>query len=253
MRPNLKNELENLFPQTTSSPWEGYEFASGYGIFSLPLSSGFTLALRVFPTTDFAPYVTLWLQKPNKKWTLFYDAMHPNIACPRYFGAAVEWAQRVKIRLEWLSPNVLHIRMSNPKLQWTIQMREPLHLRILNAASRRLPIWARKMSPVLRISELIARLLRFGKVRLTAQMPSGHHGILMPKSIYYIARSKVIFDGTDLGYPVITKETPKVGELALPSRGIFAVNDTFWKILDEAEYKSTKVTIAQERISRKAA
>ena len=50
---NLKAELEKLTPSVEPSRWRGHEHVRGYGVFGLPLSSGHTLALRVFPINDF--------------------------------------------------------------------------------------------------------------------------------------------------------------------------------------------------------
>jgi hypothetical protein len=85
---NLKAELEHLMPSVEPSPWRGHEHVRGYGVFGLPLSSGHTLALRVFPINDFAPYVTVWHQTPDGAWSIYYQAPRPDIACPRYYGPA---------------------------------------------------------------------------------------------------------------------------------------------------------------------
>ena len=85
---NLKAELEHLMPSVEPSPWRGHEHVRGYGVFGLPLSSGHSFALRVFPINDFAPYVTVWHLAPDGTWSIHYQAPRPDIACPRYCGAA---------------------------------------------------------------------------------------------------------------------------------------------------------------------
>jgi hypothetical protein len=77
---NLQAELEHLKPSVEPSPWRGHEHVRGYGVFGLPLSSGHTLALRVFPINDFSPYVTVWHQAPDGTWSIHYQASRPDIA-----------------------------------------------------------------------------------------------------------------------------------------------------------------------------
>jgi len=77
---NLKQELEQLTPGVEQSPWQNHEHVRGYGVFGLPLTSGHTLALRVFPINDFAPYLTVWHHDLDEGWSIHYHAPRPDIA-----------------------------------------------------------------------------------------------------------------------------------------------------------------------------
>ncbi|MEJ2049712.1 MAG: hypothetical protein P8Y60_07705 [Calditrichota bacterium] len=77
---NLKQELEQLTPGVEQSQWRNHEHVRGFGVFGLPLTSGHTLALRVFPINDFAPYVTVWHHDPDEGWSIHYQASRPDIA-----------------------------------------------------------------------------------------------------------------------------------------------------------------------------
>jgi hypothetical protein len=114
----LKEELEYINPSIEHSSWRGHEHVRGYGIFALPLSSGHTLALRVFPINDFSPYITVWHQTPDGTWSIYYDALRADIACPRYYGLAVQNIVRAKIHLIWRGPMELMIKMNHPQLEW---------------------------------------------------------------------------------------------------------------------------------------
>ncbi len=249
MIPNLKSELESLVPRVQQSPWQGHEHVRGYGVFGLPLSSGHTLALRVFPVNDFAPYVTLWHCTPEGKWTIYYDAIRPDIACPRYYGNAVDQITKAKISLEWRSKAVLNIRIDNPKLKWTVWMQEPLYLRLMNSVSKRLPFWTWKNAALLKLREWMARQIGIGKINLAGYMPSGHYGILMPQRMYLINTTQIELIGRDLGQPVASRMNPKIGEVALPARGIFAIGEAHWEIRDENEYREIKDAIADVPLS----
>jgi len=240
MTPNLKNELEFLLPQVKESEWPGYEFVKGYGVFGLPLSSGHTVALRVFPVNNFAPYITIWHQTPDKKWTIYYDAVRPDIACPRYYGNAVDKVSRAKICLQWKSNSELFIKMEEPRLEWTIKLHEPFYLRMINAVSKQMPLWTWKQSYLLTFREWMAYLLGVGKIKLKGYMPSGHLGTLMPQRMYFVKSTQIKLDGLDLGHEVHVYPNPKIGDVPLPARGIFAIGQAYWEIIDFGEYNQTK-------------
>lgn len=240
MTPNLKKELEFLLPQVEESAWPGHEHVKGYGVFGLPLSSGHTFALRVFPVNDFAPYVTIWHQTPDGKWAIYYDALRPEIACPRYYGKALDVIAPAKISLQWISDSELLIKMDEPKLEWAVVMYEPVHLRLINAVSKRMPLWTWRPSFLLKVRERMAYLLGVGKIRLKGYMPSGHLGILMPQRMYFIRETRVKLKDVDLGHEVRVRPNPKIGDVPLPARGIFAIGQAYWEIIDVAEYYQTK-------------
>lgn len=237
---NLRAELEHLVPSVEPSPWPGHEHVRGYGVFGLPLSSGHTLALRVFPVNDFAPYATVWHRAPDGTWSIYYQAPRPDVACPRYYGPAVHHIVPATIELDWQSRSELRIRVDRPHLEWTVWMQEPPHLRALNAVSRRLPLWTWRSTPLLSAREWMAKLLGMGAVRLAGRMPSGHAGVLMPQRMYFIDRAEVTLAGVDLGTPVGVRDNPMIGDVPLPARGIFAIGQAHWQIRDEVEYHRTR-------------
>lgn len=241
---NLRTELEHLAPSVEPGPWPGYEHVRGYGVFGLPLSSGHVLALRVFPVNDFAPYRTVWHRTPDGTWAIYYDAPRPDIACPRYYGAAALHVLPAAITLEWRSETELRIRMDSPRLEWTVWMREPPPMGVLNRMAARLPLGTWRRRPVQRVCEALARLLGAGRITLAGPMPSGHAGVLMPQRMYLIDRTRASLAGLDLGTPVRTRPNPRIGDVPLPARGIFAVGQAHWAIRDPEEYRRTRAAVA---------
>ena len=77
-------------------------------------------------------------------------------------------------------------------------------------------------------------------MRLSAVMPSGHVGTLMPRRMYLIERATAILEGVDLGSPAHLKENPRLGKGPLPSRGVLAIGGAAWRIADRAEYERTR-------------
>ena len=240
---SLKAELEHLKPSVEPSPWHGHEHVRGYGVFGLPLSSGHTFALRVFPINDFAPYVTVWHLAPDGTWSIYYRAPRPDIACPRYYGAAARHIAPAQIDLAWRGAAELKIHVECPLLEWTVRMREPPVLRLLNMVSKRLPLWTWQHALLLKPREWMARQLGMGTITLAGYMPSGHFGILMPQRIYLIDDAHVQLAGVDLGAPARFHPNPKIGDVPLPARGIFAIGQAHWEIRDQAEYHRTRAEL----------
>ncbi len=122
-------------------------------------------------------------------------------------------------------------------------MYEPLVLCLLNMVSRRLPFWTWQHAPLLKLREWVARQLGIGAIRLAGRMPSGHFGVLMPQRMYLIDHAHVQLAGVDLGAPVRVRPNPKIGDVPLPARGIFAIGQAHWEIRDEAEYHRTRAAL----------
>ena len=62
-------------------------------------------------------------------------------------------------------------------------------------------------------------------------MPSGHTGTLMPGRMYFVDDSTAVLNGEDLGRPVHARENPRIGDVALPARGILASGEAAWEPL----------------------
>ncbi|MFI1307393.1 hypothetical protein [Streptomyces sioyaensis] len=98
----------------------------------------------------------------------------------------------------------------------------------------------------MRARERLARALGMGDLQLSGTMPSGHTGTLMPQRMYFVDDSHATFDGVDLGRPVQLTENPRIGDVPLPARGVLAIGQAAWKILDPAEYERTRIETARD-------
>lgn len=237
---NLARELEAIQPIARRSPWLGYEYVRGYGVFALPFDSGHVLVLRVFPQNDFAPYRTVWHRTPQGVWSIFVDSPRLDIACPRYYSAAAKRNLSARISLKWSGPMDLSIEMETPRLQWNVSMTTTPLVRLMNATSQRIPesLWRTPM--MLRAFERIGGMLfDLGDVTLSGNAPNGQFSILMPSRMFPIAAASARLDGEDLGQPTRSKENPSIGEFQLPARPIFAVGHGYSKIQDPDEYERT--------------
>jgi hypothetical protein len=206
----------------------------------LPLDSGHYLALRVFPENDFAANNTVWHRDPEGRWSIYVDGPRADTACPRYYGPACSYIGHATIDLTWTGPMSLRITVDRPALDWTLDATETRLLGALNATSARLPTWTWKPGALLGARELLARyVLHLGDLRLRGTMPSGHVGTLMPERMYLIDDSTASLDGVDLGHAARVTPTPDIGGFPMPARGVLAIGQAAWPILDRAEYART--------------
>ncbi len=237
---DLAARVQAIKPAVRRSPLPGFEYLSGYGVFASPFESGDVLALRVFPVNDFAPYRTVWHRTPQGAWSIYVDSPRMEIACPRYYAAAVEWTGPAHISLKWTGPSQLLIEMDNPRLEWTIAMTSSPLMRVMNAISLSIPepLWRAPL--VLRAFERMGSLLLdMGDVSLSGKAPNGQYSIMMPRQMFPIASATARLGGEDFGKPVRSKDNPAIGELRLPARPFFAIGQGYFKIRDVEEYQRT--------------
>jgi hypothetical protein len=238
---DLATELADLPERRARFAWADHEYVRGWGIFGLPFDSGHVLALRVFPQNDFAAYRTVWHRTPDGSWSIFVDGPRLDTACPRYYGPACAVVAPTRIDLRWEGPASLRVSMAEPALEWSVEVSTTRLLRALNFVSPHMPLWTWKRRSLVRARELIAeRLLGIGAIRMRGVMPSGHIGTLMPERMYFINRAAATLDGTDLGHPERVSQPPDIGGVTLPARGVLAVGQAAWQILDPVEYHRTR-------------
>jgi hypothetical protein len=242
--PDLASELSQLTPTRERFPWPGYEYVKGWGVFGLPFDSGHVLALRVFPANDFGPYRTIWHRDPAGKWSIYVDGPRLDTACPRYYGAACERTDFARFNLTWTGPMSLRIEVERPSIQWTLTAIETPTLSFLNSVSASLPLGTWRPPALIRAREAMARWLGMGNIQMAGTMPNGQWGILMPQRMYFIEESKAVIDGVDLGAPARLDETPKIGAIPLPARGVLAVGQAAWLISDQTKYDQTRAETA---------
>jgi hypothetical protein len=242
---DLRAKLSDFPAGRERWPWPGYEYVRGWGVFGLPFDSGHVLALRVFPKNDFAPYRTLRHRTPDGQWSIYVDGARLDTACPRSYGSACTRTGFARLNLEWTGPDSLCVSMDEPRLKWTLTASETPMLRVLNAASAKMPLWSWRASLLVRMREVLAkRFLHMGDIRMAGTMPSGHDGILMPERMYFIEESTAELGGVDLGRPARAVSLPRIGDVALPARGVLAIGQTPWRIRDAAEYERTRTETA---------
>ena len=241
---DLASTLSEWPARQGEAPLSGHEYVKGWGVFGLPFDSGHVLALRVFPENDFGPYRTLWHRDPEGRWSIYVDGPRLDTACPRYYAPACQHTGHAQIDLAWTGPSSLQVTMDAPSLQWTLTARSTRTLNTLNAMRARMPLSTWRPASLVHARERLAQALGMGRLQMSGVMPSGHTGTLMPQRMYYIDDAHAVLDGIDLGHPTHMTVNPTIGNVALPARGVLAIGQAVWKILDPSEYARTRAETA---------
>jgi hypothetical protein len=241
---DLASKLSDAEAVCGHAPWPNHEYVKGWGVFGLPFDSGHVLAVRVFPENDFAAYRTLWHRDPAGRWSIYVDGPSLDTACPRYYGAACEHTGYAHLGITWIGPATLRVTMDQPPLEWTLTARQTPLLGALNSISAKLPAGSWHSGPMVRARERAGTALGMGHLQLSAVMPSGHRGTLMPERMYFVNESRAVFEGLDLGQPTRLRDNPRIGDVPLPARGVLAIGQGVWHVLDTAEYGRTRAATA---------
>lgn len=235
---DLATELTDMQPGVIASPWQGHETVRGFAVMSLPFASGHVLAARAIPQSDFGPYTTLWVRRPDGRWSIHVDGPLLEVACPRYWGAAAEESAFADIDLTWPGPNTARMIVDRPALEWTLSMSQGPALAAVNAIHSVLPLSSWRPNALLAAREWLAEhVLGLGPVDLSGRLPNGMPGTLMPGRIYRIHAATATLDGHDLGPPVRLTTPPHFGGFALPSSPLFAVGEAHVETPDHEEYE----------------
>lgn len=245
---DLASELEDIDRGMIRSPWEGHETVRGSAVMSLPFESGHVLASRQIPQSDFGPYSTVWLRRPDGRWSIHVDGPLLEVACPRYWGPAAVESAFADIDLTWTGPNTARMTVDEPALQWTFSMSRGPLLAAVNAIHPALPLGSWRPGALVAAREWLAEhVLGVGKVDLSGRLPGGMPGTMMPQRVYRIDDATARLEGVDLGCPVRADEPPRFGNFRLPSSPLFAVGEAHAETPDRQEY--VRLVREVERVS----
>jgi hypothetical protein len=149
----------------------------------------------------------------------------PELACPRYFGAAITQNTTSPIRIDWADQCCFRVTVAAPgEIVWDIRLAPTLATRMMNVAVSAMPgSWWKERS-VLCIMETAARwMLGAGEMRLAGHTPNGHAFAAMPRRIWSVAESRATIRGVDAGEPAPLPKQAMLADLCIPQRGIFAI------------------------------
>lgn len=207
---------------------EGERFA-GYGIMGLPFSSGHVLAMRRFAASSVGPgYTSIWHRDPNGRWEFWQD-QPPDLACPRYFSAALADARTVAIDLTWTPPATIRLAIPDIDFMWTATMRSSPVTSAMNVVGRAVPDRLWRSERFLRVMGGVAgAALRAGHVGLAGEVPNGQRFIANPLQVWLVASTAASLGGVDFGLPGPLDRQAALGDFWIPQRGVFAIGRAFF-------------------------
>ncbi len=200
------------------------ERVSGYGVMGLPFASGHVLGLRRWTASSVGEgFTSIWHRDSAGRWT-FYESSPSEVACSRYFGAAVERQFLVGISLEWEGERRLRICTEDGSVDWTVDIGSRPATALLSAVGSRLPLAVWRSRPVLEAMGFVAgHVLRAGKVKLTGATSNQQHFDANPLRIWYVTASRAVVEGHDIGPVGSLPEQARMGDFHFPQRGVFAM------------------------------
>jgi hypothetical protein len=237
-------ELVDSLEQGTELPSGNEERFSGYGVLGVPFTSGHLLAMRRFPASSLGEsYTSVWHRDPQGRWTI-YTSVAPQMACPRYFGSAIDEASVREIEITWTSPRDFTLSVEeDPALEWHLSLGQTPATRLINAVGSVLPDALLRKEAVLKaMGKAAALMLRAGHLPLAGQVPNGQRFLLKPKHISVIQSSTARRANQDLGSVGPLAVQTRLGDFWIPQRGMFVIGHAFFEPLDPAHHALTTVT-----------
>jgi hypothetical protein len=232
---DLRSLTARVEQQGTLPPGTNERF-SGYGVMSLPFSTGHVLGLRRFPVTSVGPgYTSVWLRTPDGAWTIYTD-VPPDLSCPRYFGNGIRSTSIHTISLTWTDEQQCEVRIGDDvDLTWRIWISARPVTRMMTQMMRLIPNSGWKSAAFLRgMGAVAGPALGAGKVALTGQTPNHQRFLASPKQIWFVERSTAVMHDVDFGSVQRLSVQDKLGDFWMPQRGIFMIGSAAFDAIDPA-------------------
>ena len=231
-------ELVDRLEQGTELPSGNEERFAGYGVLGVPFTSGHLLAMRRFPASSLGEsYTSVWHRNPQGRWTI-YTSVAPQLACPRYFGSAIDETGVREIEISWTSPRDFTLSIEeDPALEWHLSLGQTPATRLINAVVGVLPdaLW-RKEAALKAMGKAGGLMLRAGRLPLAGQVPNGQRFFLIPKHMWMVQTSTARMANQDLGSVGPLAVQTRLGDFWIPQRGLFVTGYAFFEPLDPARH-----------------
>ena len=198
------------------------ETFTGFGVTGVPFSSGYVLALRRFAASSIGPgYTSVWVRDPAGAWSM-QGTVAPGLSCPRYFGAALDSASTSRISLTWSDSHAFTVDVDGgAALHWQLTLRSTTITRFMSVVSGAVPDRLWRSRAFLRAMGAVAGpLLGAGHLGLTGLAPNGQRFAVHPRRMWFVADSRAVLNGRDLGEPAALPVQDRLGDFWIPRRGI---------------------------------
>lgn len=237
----IQAQIAGVERHASLRPGAGERF-SGYGIMSLPFSSGHVLALRRFPVTSIGPgYTSVWHRSPSGAWTFYTDAP-PDRSCPRYFGSVLESAVQADVTVSWTGARNLDVRVDGAVgLDWSVELAATPVTRFMTGVAGAVPesLWGNELF-LKAMGGLSGLVLRAGRIGLSGAVPNRQGFRASPRKMWVVAKSRASMGGEDFGAVDRLRVQTRLGDFWMPQRGIFMVGSVAFEPFDPERHLATR-------------
>ena len=237
-------DLVDRLEEGAKLPSGNEERFTGYGVLGVPFTSGNLLAMRRFPASSLGEsYTSVWHRNPQGRWTI-YTSVAPQLACPRYFGSAIDETGVREIEISWTGPRDFTISIEeDPALEWHLSLGQTPATRLINTVVGALPdaLW-RKEALLKAMGRAGGLMLRAGRLPLAGQVPNGQRFFLIPKHMWMIQSSTARMAKQDLGSVGPLAVQTRLADFWIPQRGMFVIGHAFFESLDPARHALPMIT-----------
>jgi hypothetical protein len=236
----LRTEQEGV-PRGT-----GERFA-GYGVLALPFAGGDILAFRRFPASSLGRgYTTIWHRDASGAWT-FYVSIDPALACPRYFGAALDRVVVTDVGVTWVGHDHLVVSAPDARVEWSMRVQSTAATRIVSGLAALAPARAWRNERLLGMAGAVAGIgVGAGPIRLIGETPNGQRFRVTPRRLWRIDASAAQVEGRELG-PLGGDHGADLADFRVPGIGLFVCGSGEFERLDPQRH-GTRVGRSVERI-----
>lgn len=231
---SMSLEARAIESEHASLPRGDEERFAGWGVMGMPFASGHILAFRRFSASSIGPgYFAVWHRDPTGLWQM-WQTVQPDLACPRYFSAALDRSHVRDIEVGWDGPREVTIRITGT-LEWTLDIGQTIATRAMNTMMALLPESAWRSPSVLRFMGPVAgAVLGLGHVALEGRTPNGQRFRTGPHRIWTVRDAAAALYGQDLGPPGRLAEQGRLGDFWIPQQGVVAMGRSWFDLPDDS-------------------
>jgi hypothetical protein len=224
IRPRTPRDLVAAVEARPVLPDGTDERFSGYAILGVYFASGEILALRRFAASSVGPaYASVWHYSAGGRWTMYQDIAEAG-GCGRYFSDGVERVVVCPVRIVWTGASRFTVTVEGGPLDWQVELGSAWTTRLLSRLAGALPRPVVSSGAGARIfGRAAGLLLGAGALTMTGSTPNGFRFLASATALYHVGESRAVIAGRATGEAVTSARDIHLGDVRIPSRGIFAM------------------------------
>jgi len=198
---------------------------AGYGVLGVYFPSGDVLALRRHAASSLGWACTsVWHRDRTGRWVFYQDTL-PYQGCSRYFASGIDAALVAPVRVVWRDAFTFTVMVEyGGGLEWRVDLAPGGRTHLVGALVGLLPalVWERPAA-VRGLGAAAGAALGAGRLRFAGRTPDAYRFLERPKKLWHVRSSRAVIGGRDTGNAIEPAEQVSLGDVWLPSRGLFAI------------------------------